>query len=54
MRVDLSLRSDTGKINQSPVSSVASSIILSQMCSSSASFYIPGKKPIIFILKSGL
>lgn len=42
MTVDLSVRSDTGKINQSPVSSAASTIILSQTCSSSDStFYIP-------------
>lgn len=48
MTADLSLRSDTGKINQSPVSSVASTIILSQTCSSSDStFYIPGKRCIL-------
>lgn len=45
MTVDLSVRSDTGKINQSPVSSVASTIILSQICSlSDLTFYIPGKR----------
>eukprot|EP00105_Crassostrea_gigas_P044216 XP_019928364.1 PREDICTED: uncharacterized protein LOC105341926 [Crassostrea gigas] len=42
MTVDLSVRSDTGKINQSPVSSVASTIILYQICSlSDLTFYIP-------------
>lgn len=42
MTVDLSVRSDTGKINQSPVSSVASTIKLSQICSlSDLTFYIP-------------
>lgn len=45
MTLDLSIRSDTGKINQSPVSSVASTIILSQICSlSDLTFYIPGKR----------
>lgn len=49
MTVDLSVRSDTGKINQSPVSSVASTIILYQICSlSDLSFYIPGKRYILF------
>lgn len=49
MTVDLSVRSDTGKINQSPVSSVASTIILSQICSlSDLTFYIPGKRYILF------
>lgn len=48
MTIDLSVRSDTGKINQSPVSSVASTIILSQTCSSSdLTFYIPGKRCIL-------
>lgn len=49
MTVDLSVRSDTGKINQSPVSSVASTIILYQICSlSDLTFYIPGKRYILF------
>lgn len=49
MTVDLSVRSDTGKINQSPVSSVASTIKLSQICSlSDLTFYIPGKRYILF------
>lgn len=49
MTLDLSVRSDTGKINQSPVSSVASTIKLSQICSlSDLTFYIPGKGCILF------
>lgn len=41
MTVDLSLRSDTGKINQSPVSSVASSV--TYPCPLDY-VYIPGNK----------
>ncbi|XP_065940012.1 protein crumbs-like isoform X2 [Magallana gigas] len=42
MTVDLSIRSDTGKINQSPVSSVASSMIFSRACWNSVGIpYIP-------------
>lgn len=42
MTVNLSERSDTGNINQSPVSSMASSIIVSS-CVYSIDVYIPGK-----------
>lgn len=41
MTVDLSLRNDTGKINQSPVSSVASSMIFSRACWYHMNYYIP-------------
>lgn len=42
MTVDLSLRSDTGSTNQSPVSSMASSII--HPCELNQYIHIPGKK----------
>lgn len=42
MTVNLSERSDTGNINQSPVSSMASSII--HPCLQQQYVYIPGKK----------
>lgn len=48
MTVDLSLRSDTGNINRSPVSSMASSII--HPCELNQYIHIPGKKKSLFYI----
>lgn len=48
MTVDLSLRNDTGSINQSPVSSMASYII--HPCSLHQQVFIPGKKETLSML----
>uniref|UniRef100_A0A8B8BA94 Uncharacterized protein LOC111108635 n=1 Tax=Crassostrea virginica TaxID=6565 RepID=A0A8B8BA94_CRAVI len=41
MTVDLATRTDTGKINQSPVTSIASSFILGYQCNYGPNIYIP-------------
>ena len=43
MTVDLTTRTDTGKINQSPVTSIASSFKLGYNCYPVEQIYIPGR-----------